>query len=425
MSGGIMDTVRRLAVPFIAVALFVGIGLGLLFGWQVWPVEWYDTDPSDLRAAHQEDYVLMIADSMAVNGDVDLAKKRLIELTDGDTSWEQVADLVAGVAAEEETRGEAASAVRVRQLTHAAELSQTPSERYDPPEKRISPAPRWVLLLMAIGAFVIALALVVWVVLRLLRARSSDVPYGELGARSPARAPATGSRRQGWQDARLDDGWDEDPQYALPPLSPAPAPPAQERPSAPPRTLPAAGPRLNGDTVSEDPSSTPGKSAAPPSFLSPVGRPGRRQSLKVPRGALAAFEAEYQFGDDDFDCSFSIETKDGDFVGECGVSVRDILEDEEAQHVDAFEIWLFDKVDIRTVSQILVSEYAYADETINAELSAKGDLVVAQPDSTVTLETMYLQLQATIADHAYLPDEEVPDGVFSRLNVALVVRQAD
>ena len=87
MSGSIMDTVRRLAVLFTGIALFVGIGLGLLFGWQVWPVQWYDTDPSDLRAEHQEDYILMIADSLAVNGDGDLARKRLTELTDDDTSW--------------------------------------------------------------------------------------------------------------------------------------------------------------------------------------------------------------------------------------------------------------------------------------------------------------------------------------------------
>ena len=38
-----------------AVGIVVGLGLGLLFTWQVWPVQYYDTDPVDLRAEHKDD----------------------------------------------------------------------------------------------------------------------------------------------------------------------------------------------------------------------------------------------------------------------------------------------------------------------------------------------------------------------------------
>ena len=71
-------------------------------------------------------------------------------------------------------------------------------------------------------------------------------------------------------------------------------------------------------------------------------------------GPLAVFETRYRLGDDDFDANFSIEPE-GDFVGECGIGISDVLEANEAQHVDAFELWLFDKGDIRTVSKVLTT----------------------------------------------------------------------
>jgi hypothetical protein len=365
----------------------------------------------------------MVADSYAVNGDVELAKRRLSELTDDDTSWGQVADLVAQKIADEEAEGKAASVVRVRQLESATGLSEVPAEPYEPPTRQVSSAPRWVLLLMAAAAFVIALAMVVWVLLRLLRSPAADrSAYGQVTAGSPSRETGLGPGRREWTESEPsipDTGLDAAP----PPPPPAPHPrPGRPSPASPPPAgEDAAGPERS-DSWDQGAS---GRREAPPSFLSPVGRHGAREAPRVPRGALAAFEAEYQFGDDDFDCSFSIETADGEFLGECGVSVSDILEGDDMQHVDAFEVWLFDKEDIRTVSSILVSEFAYADDVLNAELSAKGELLVAQPGSTITLETMFLQLAATIEDHAYLPDEEIPDGIFSSLNVTLVVRQVD
>jgi len=40
--------------------LLLGIGLGLLLGWVVWPVSYTDTDVYDLRADYQDDYVVMV-----------------------------------------------------------------------------------------------------------------------------------------------------------------------------------------------------------------------------------------------------------------------------------------------------------------------------------------------------------------------------
>lgn len=63
-----------------AVGIVVGLGLGLLLTWQVWPVQYYDTDPVDLRAEHKDDYVVMIAAAYAQDRDLGLASLRLGQL---------------------------------------------------------------------------------------------------------------------------------------------------------------------------------------------------------------------------------------------------------------------------------------------------------------------------------------------------------
>lgn len=67
-------------ILIVVVAIVVGLGLGLLFTWQVWPVQYYDTDPVDLRAEHKDDYVVMIAAAYAQDRDLGLASLRLGQL---------------------------------------------------------------------------------------------------------------------------------------------------------------------------------------------------------------------------------------------------------------------------------------------------------------------------------------------------------
>jgi hypothetical protein len=58
----------------------IGLAVGLLITWVLWPVEYYDTDPVDLRTEHKEDYVLMIAASYAQDDNPELAALRLEKL---------------------------------------------------------------------------------------------------------------------------------------------------------------------------------------------------------------------------------------------------------------------------------------------------------------------------------------------------------
>jgi hypothetical protein len=75
---------RVLWIALLA-GLALGSGLGLTLTWQVWPVQYYDTDPVDLRPGIKEDYVVLISAAYALDGDLDRAKRRLRALgeTDG------------------------------------------------------------------------------------------------------------------------------------------------------------------------------------------------------------------------------------------------------------------------------------------------------------------------------------------------------
>mgnify|MGYP000923724224 CR=1 FL=1 len=66
--------------PWLAIAFAVGIGLGLLFGWVVWPVQYYDTVPSQLRADYKREYIYLTALTYEVEGDLEAAETRLRRL---------------------------------------------------------------------------------------------------------------------------------------------------------------------------------------------------------------------------------------------------------------------------------------------------------------------------------------------------------
>lgn len=62
------------------IGLFIGILLGVLYGWVIRPVEYIDTAPGSLRADYYNEYVLMVSEAYAADGDLDLARMRLAAL---------------------------------------------------------------------------------------------------------------------------------------------------------------------------------------------------------------------------------------------------------------------------------------------------------------------------------------------------------
>jgi hypothetical protein len=137
---------------------------------------------------------------------------------------------------------------------------------------------------------------------------------------------------------------------------------------------------------------------------------------------LGHFFTTYELGEDTYDDSFSIETPMGEFLGECGVGISETIGTADPDKVTAFEVWLFDKSDIRTVTQVLMSEHAYQDDALRARLASKGDAVLAQPGAPFVIETTGLQVRVDVTELIYGEgDEETPaKSFFDKLTVELV-----
>ena len=138
---------------------------------------------------------------------------------------------------------------------------------------------------------------------------------------------------------------------------------------------------------------------------------------------LSTFVAGYDL----FDESFTIETQSGEFLGEYGIGIADTVGVGKPKKVTAFELWLFDKNDIKTTTKVLMSEHAFNDENYQNRLKAKGDLILAGQNGQVILETNNLQVLATIVDMAYGKDPAPPNSYFERITIEFAVwkRQAD
>jgi hypothetical protein len=136
---------------------------------------------------------------------------------------------------------------------------------------------------------------------------------------------------------------------------------------------------------------------------------------------VAQFMTTYMVGDDLYDDSFSIDAPTGEFLGECGVGISETVGVGEPKRVTAFEVWLFDKNDIQTVTKVVMSEHAYEDDKLRMRLESKGELVLVELGKQFLLETETLQLEARIIDMDY-GEGAAPDlSFFERLTMELAI----
>jgi hypothetical protein len=140
----------------------------------------------------------------------------------------------------------------------------------------------------------------------------------------------------------------------------------------------------------------------------------------VDRGTpVGQYMSTYIMGDDLYDDSFSIETASGEFLGETGSGISKTIGVGDPKKVTATEVWVFDKNDIKTVTKVLMSEHAYNDEGIRAELAPKGEAVLVKPGAIVMLETQTLTVQARVVDLAYGSGALPPNSFFERLTIEI------
>jgi hypothetical protein len=134
---------------------------------------------------------------------------------------------------------------------------------------------------------------------------------------------------------------------------------------------------------------------------------------------VTTFKTTYMLGNDLFDESFSIDDQQGDFLGECGVGIGETIGVGDPKKVTAFEVWLFDKNDIRTVTKVLMSEHAFSDEGLKSRLSAKGDPVMARSNGVIEMETATLKVAARIVDMQYGSGALPPNSFFQQLTLEI------
>lgn len=478
------------AGPLIGGAI-IGLAIGLAIAWMLFPVRWSNTDPADLRATHQDEYIRMAADALAVTGDADLARTRLAALAYDGNDLGQVSAAVERLAVQAEAEDDAAAAVRLRLMAQATQLPAATAEEVAPAPLLVF-SPNW-LAVGGVAIFAATATLVLWVLFRRRdreRAPAATTePAAATGRADEERYAGPSAPRQeaptmgtgGWQAGAGGESAGRPSRFSAPPpggsavatgpLRPSPLyPPVDEeafdeanlteeqlaalmdradRAGVPDEDeelyaeieaqAAEAEDDLNPETAEDDARWTQddlaaegeeavdfslddiefaagARPAAPPPPVVP--------DSEAPPDALGVFEAEYHYGDDDFDCSFNIEAERG-FMGECGVGVSEVLSSDTARRVAVLEVWLFDKSDIRTESKLLVSEYVARDPALSAQLSAKGELVVARPGEVITLETLWLTVTATVRACRYLPDVQQPNSAFEHINIELVAERGD
>jgi hypothetical protein len=161
----------------------------------------------------------------------------------------------------------------------------------------------------------------------------------------------------------------------------------------------------------------PGAEPAPAPTAQRAAPPAKQAGLEHP--PLATFRTTYTLGDDLYDDSFSIESANGDFLGECGVGIGDLIGVGDPKKVSAFEVWLFDKNDIQTVTKVLMSRYTYQDEATRQRVASKGDPVLSENGATVALETASLKVEARVVDMTYGEGVLPAESYFGRMTIEL------
>ncbi len=126
----------------------------------------------------------------------------------------------------------------------------------------------------------------------------------------------------------------------------------------------------------------------------------------------------YALGNDNYEASFSVENAEGKFIGECGMGILDGFASGSPKKVLAFDVWLFDKTDIRTISMPVMSDYAFGDDLLRSKLPAAATPILAEEGKSFDLETQSLLVRARILELNY-GDGPPDNSYFASLKVGL------
>lgn len=330
----------------IGVCVLIGLILGLLWGWVIQPVEWTDAQPTTLAASYQEDLLRMTIDSYRLNADLNLAKARFAELGDkGPSLFQAIRSNPNGIDPNFLLVFERDLNISASGNTQTSSPATTAEATPQQPTESTSVAPTnssWFSGLLIVIGIILALGMVAVAIYIFLRRRAAEFS---------------------------DEDEEEDEEYQ------------DEFEGSPHQYNYQANEPMSSD-------------------LNPfrAERPIFNQNLQQP---FARFQTNYVMGDDNYNDSFSIDSRTGEFLGECGFGVSEFIGVGSPKKASAFEIWMFDKNDIQTITKVLMSPFAYKDPGYRARLEAKGELIEIQQHKQIKLETATLFMIATITNVAF------------------------
>jgi hypothetical protein len=370
----IIDTIKtelqepkKLAIS----AAVLGLLVGLLIGWVIWPVQWVDTNAETMRPDLRVDYMRMVITNYNLTYDQVKALQLYQEL--GSQAEATLAEVQANPGfLNQDQIFRFVTAVNAGPVTL---VPATPNEQANTDAAAAEEGnPLLTLGLILLGLLVVGAALVYFVF------------YSKHVKTNPA---------------------------ALDNIRPA-AVPATARASASTQSIP-----VNHQPVAS-PFATRNASVSTPAAVSSARVQANRATM-VQEKPIAQFMTTYMFGDDLYDDSFTFDAPNGEFLGECGVSISDTIGVGDPKKISAFEIWLFDKNDIQTVTKVMMSEHNFNEPNLRQRLEIKGEPVLAEPGKLFELETATLRMEARIVDLAY-GDLPLPSqSYFQRATVELAV----
>lgn len=434
------------------IAFVVGLLLGwLVIGWGLWPVEWKNTLPQDLAPRLQNQYLIMVAESYAATGDLQLAQDRVADWPKDElaVALERTQQFLAG--------SDAARAADVQQLASALTLSMADASGAAPAvAEPAQPAPAaagadeagrvsltgictaflWIVLALA------ALAFFVYLFMRWRSAQQGTEPpdVGAFTRSVLGRGPAADERpvEHGSGEEREDefgddlagqtmteviarekDRWDDTADLDWHETSASVAPSrlayegrldVGEDGLDEEADLPPFMPQRDEARARPRPVVTPPPDAArPPST-------GRRGALGA---KIGDFVAVYQMGEPDYDEAFDINDPIDGLVGQCGLQLNEPVGRERDQAV-ALQAWLWDSSDPDTRVKVLMSEAAYRDTATRAQHVSEHEALPVRQGTTFELESHDLLLRGSV-ERADFAEQEGNRAVFAILQVRMQV----
>jgi hypothetical protein len=422
MSSNVQKNRPSWVLPVIGFLIGLLIGWWLI-GWWLWPVQWTNALPPDLRAAERDEYLTMVAESYAASGNADVAKSRLSTWSAPALS-QDLANLQTRVASNPQ------QAAKVLALSDLVGAGKSAAPGAQAPSKGSAPVPRpgtapssaggadTVATLRTVGVvllwlvlFGVALAVVVYL-WRRWRAAHVAQPGPVIDASTrptrsvpPMQPPLVEAGAADEQMLWTSNYPPSTPQAdEMEPVDVSPTVPE------PPPAVTRATPSATSSTVRRETATGP----TPPKLTPAVAAGAAVAVVKV-----GEFRPHYTMGEPDYDEPFDIIDSAGGYLGQCGLELNDPVGRGHDQAA-ALQIWLWDSNDQDTKVKVLMSEGAYQDTAIRDQLKGEHEALPIRPGAEFELSSYKLLLRGTVDRLEYV-NQEPANTVFSDLLIRLQV----